>query len=173
MQHRLVGDQAGGAHGVSRRSQGRSNNAGFNSGGSEVAGGDAKAMVWPIWSIIPKSVRSRDFALPLLLGPSAGGTCPMLPRAPPCTSPFASSINDSPSCSGGLRRLRSQPWLRPGNSQPIRAATEPVPAGEPLLSELIATLAKAVRTGRIAPSSLEPRLREFDARWMMLVSIVA
>jgi hypothetical protein len=48
-----------------------------------------------------------------------------------------------------------------------------VPAGEPLLSELIATLAKAVRTGRIAPSSLEPRLREFDARWMMLVSIVA
>jgi len=36
-----------------------------------------------------------------------------------------------------LRRLRSQPWLRPGDGQPIRAAAEPVPAGEPLLSELM------------------------------------
>ena len=36
-----------------------------------------------------------------------------------------------------LRRLRSQPWLRSGDGQPIRAAAEPVPAGEPLLSELM------------------------------------
>jgi prevent-host-death family protein len=39
-----------------------------------------------------------------------------------------------------LQRLRSQPWLRSGDGQPIRAATEPVPAvpaGEPLLSDLM------------------------------------
>lgn len=39
-----------------------------------------------------------------------------------------------------LRRLRSQPWLRPSDGQPIRAVAEPVPAGppdEPLLSDLM------------------------------------
>ncbi|MFW6732790.1 MAG: type II toxin-antitoxin system Phd/YefM family antitoxin [Synechococcus sp.] len=39
-----------------------------------------------------------------------------------------------------LRRLRSQPWLRPSDGRPILAATQPipsVPAGEPLLSDLM------------------------------------
>ena len=38
------------------------------------------------------------------------------------------------------RRLRSQPWLRPADGQPIRPVVDPIPAGptgEPLLSELI------------------------------------
>jgi prevent-host-death family protein len=39
-----------------------------------------------------------------------------------------------------LRRLRSQPWLRPADGQPIRPVVDPIPAGpagEPLLSELM------------------------------------
>ncbi|MFM7360721.1 MAG: type II toxin-antitoxin system Phd/YefM family antitoxin [Cyanobium sp.] len=39
-----------------------------------------------------------------------------------------------------LRRLRSQPWLRPGDGQPILASVQPVPPGpegEPLLSDLL------------------------------------
>ena len=39
-----------------------------------------------------------------------------------------------------LRRLRSQPWLRSSDGQPIRAVADPVPpppAGEPLLTDLL------------------------------------
>jgi hypothetical protein len=36
-----------------------------------------------------------------------------------------------------------------------------------------ATLAKAVRTGRIVTSSLEPRLREFDAHWASIEVVEA
>lgn len=39
-----------------------------------------------------------------------------------------------------LKRLRSQPWLRSGDGQPLRGVVEPVPAaptGQPLLSDLM------------------------------------
>jgi prevent-host-death family protein len=39
-----------------------------------------------------------------------------------------------------LRRLRSQPWLRPGDGQAIRPVVDPIPVGpadEPLLSDLM------------------------------------
>ena len=39
-----------------------------------------------------------------------------------------------------LRRLRSQPWLRPADGQPIRPVVDPIPtgtAGEPLMIDLL------------------------------------
>ena len=59
----------------------------------------------------------------------------------------------------------------PGSQQIAAAVVSSLAAATHRLAyvEMYATLAKAVRTGRIEPSSLEPRLREFDARWMMLV----
>lgn len=52
--------------------------------------------------------------------------------------PVAALATADPAAS--LRRLRSQPWLRPSDGRPIRAAEQPVPPGlegEPLLSDLM------------------------------------
>jgi prevent-host-death family protein len=52
--------------------------------------------------------------------------------------PVAALTTADPAAS--LRRLRTQPWLRPTVGHPIRAAEQPVPPmleGEPLLSDLM------------------------------------
>ena len=63
----------------------------------------------------------------------------------------------------------------PGSQQVAAAVGTALAAATHRLAyvEMHATLAKAVRTGRIDPSSLEPRLREFDARWMSLEVVEA
>jgi len=63
----------------------------------------------------------------------------------------------------------------PGSHQVAAAVGSSLAAATHRLAyvEMYATLAKAVRTGRIEPSSLEPRLREFDDRWTSLEVVEA
>jgi predicted nucleic acid-binding protein len=63
----------------------------------------------------------------------------------------------------------------PGSQQVAAAVGSSLAAATHRIAyvEMHATLAKAVRTGRIETSTLEPRLREFEDRWASLEVVEA